>query len=125
MSAVGSLPSVFTQLLLLKMKGILLLVAVTAVVAVHLAASKPARAAAKEETIEYIQFINQPEAAYVAVKREAAVFSGDKGDHEHGDKGGYHEHAKLKAKVPAEVPGSGIDENNTSDKGEFEENPGE
>ena len=100
------------------MKGILLLlVASTAVVAVRLAASKPARAAAKEETIEYVQFINQPEAAYVAVKREAAEYSGDKED--------FYEHASLKAEVPAQVPGSGIDENNTSDKGEFKENPGE
>jgi len=100
------------------MKGMLLvLVAVTAVVAVRLVASKPVRAAAKEETIEYIQFINQPEAADIAVKREAVEYSGDKEE--------YYEHASFKAELPGQVPGSGIDETNTSDQGNFNENPGE
>ena len=90
------------------MKGmILLLVAVAAVIVVRLVASKPAQAAAKEETIEYIQFINQPEAADVDIKRNVE-YSGDKQ---------YYEHSSLKDEGPAQVPGSGIDESNTSDQG--------
>jgi len=100
------------------MKGVLLLLAaaVTVVLAPRLVASKPVHAAAKEETIEYIQFINQQLPADTAVKREVH-YSGDQE---------YYTHSKLTSGGPAQVPGSGIDESNTtSDEGDLHENPNE